>query len=324
MNTFAIGPYSIPHPVMLAPMAGVTDRPFRQMCRNLGASFVVSEMLSCDLSLLKTAKTQFRMNHEGEPGPIAVQIAGAEPNALAEAAQFNQQNGAQIIDINMGCPQKKVAKKKCGSALMAYPELVAEICQAAVDAVDIPVTLKTRLGVDSDNQNIIDIAQIAEQSGIQALFIHGRTKAQKFKGNADFKLIKQAKAAVSIPVIANGDIDTPEKAQTVLEITGCDGIMIGRAAQGNPWIFKQILHYLESGTHCAKPTHQEIVEVMYQHVKNLHDFYGEFTGCRMARKHIKWFLKSLQLDPITRQIMKIEQAEEQLLFIQNNLFHKVA
>ncbi|WP_154221930.1 tRNA dihydrouridine synthase DusB [Marinicella rhabdoformis] len=324
MHAFSIGPYHIPHPVMLAPMAGVTDRPFRQMCRNLGASFVVSEMLSCDLSLLKTAKTQFRMNHEGEPGPIAVQIAGAEPKTLAEAALFNQQNGAQIIDINMGCPQKKVAKKKCGSALMAYPDLVAEICQAAVTAVDIPVTLKTRLGVDSDNQNILEIAQIAEQSGIKALFIHGRTKAQKFKGSADFKLIKQAKAAVSIPVIANGDIDTPEKAQAVLEITGCDGIMIGRAAQGNPWIFKQIQHYLETGTHCAKPTHQEIVDVMYQHVKNLHNFYGEFTGCRMARKHIKWFLKGLQLDPITRQIMKIEQAEEQLKFIQNNLIHKVA
>ncbi len=324
MNTLAIGPYTIEHPVMLAPMAGVTDRPFRQMCRQLGASFVVSEMLSCDLSLLKTAKTQFRMNHDGEPGPIAVQIAGAEPEALAEAARFNEENGAQIIDINMGCPQKKVAKKKCGSALMAYPDLVAEICQAAVNAVDVPVTLKTRLGVDSDNQNIIQIAQIAEQAGIQALFIHGRTKAQKFQGSADFKLIKQAKAAISIPVIANGDINTPEKAQTVLEETGCDGIMIGRAAQGNPWIFKQIHHYLNTGTHCAKPTDQEIVEVMYQHVKNLHDFYGEFTGCRMARKHIKWFLKGMQLAPGTRQIMKIDQAAEQLQFIQHHFMQKVA
>ncbi len=322
--TIQIGAHTIEHPVMLAPMAGVTDRPFRQLFRSLGASYVVSEMLSCDLSLLKTAKTQYRMNHEGEPGPIVVQIAGSDPDALAEAASFNQQNGAQIIDINMGCPQKKVAKKQCGSALLSQPDLVKAICQETVQAIDIPVTLKTRLGIDESNKNILKIAQIAEKAGIQALFIHGRTKTQKYKGQATYELIKQVKQTVNIPVIANGDIDSPKKAKQVLDQTGCDGIMIGRAAQGNPWIFKQIKHYLKTGRQMSKPDHHSIIQVMYQHVKNLHDFYGEFTGCRIARKHIKWFMRDLQLDPITRQILTIEKAEEQLMFINQQLLQKVA
>lgn len=322
--TFKIGQHTIEHPVMLAPMAGVTDRPFRQLCRSLGASYVVGEMLSCDLSLLKTAKTQYRMNHDGEPGPIAVQIAGSDPTALAEAAKFNQNNGAQIIDINMGCPQKKVAKKQCGSALLAYPELVKDLIQATVEAVDVPVTLKTRLGTDNENKNIESIAQIAEDCGIQALFIHGRTKAQKYKGQAEYDLIKQVKSQLNIPVIANGDIDSPEKAQWVLQHTGCDGIMVGRAAQGNPWIFQQIKHYLDTGQHLAKPNHRTIIQVMYEHIKNLHEFYGDFTGCRIARKHIKWFLSGLELAPITRQILTIEQAEEQLSFINQQLLQKVA
>lgn len=321
MKTLAIGPHTIEHPVMLAPMAGVTDRPFRQLCRQLGASYAVSEMLSCDLSLLKTAKTQFRMNHEGEPGPIAVQIAGSDAELMATAAQFNVENGAQIIDINMGCPQKKVAKKNCGSALLATPDLVAEICQQVVAAVDVPVTLKTRLGVDSENKNILEIAQIAEQAGIAALFIHGRTKAQKYQGMSEYDLIAKVKQNISIPVIANGDIDSPEKALWVMQNTHCDAIMIGRAAQGNPWIFEQIKSYLASGQIPKKPKQAEITQVMYNHIKNLHDFYGPLVGCRIARKHIKWFLKGLDLDPITRTLLKIDSAEEQLLFIHQNLLN---
>lgn len=328
MKSLAIGPHIIEHPVMLAPMAGVTDRPFRQLCRQLGASYAVSEMLSCDLSLLKTAKTQFRMNHDGEPGPIAVQIAGSDPKLLAAAAQLNVANGAEIIDINMGCPQKKVAKKNCGSALLATPHLVADICQQVVSAVNVPVTLKTRLGIDSDHKNIKEIAQIAEQAGIAALFIHGRTKAQKYQGHSEYELIAAVKKLISIPVIANGDIDTPEKALWVLENTECDAIMIGRAAQGNPWIFEQIKGYLATGKIPNKPNPIEITRVMYEHIKNLHDFYGPTTGCRIARKHIKWFLKGLNLGPTTRTLLTIESAEEQLLFIlqnlPNNLNDKVA
>ena len=324
MNSLVIGPHRIEHPVMLAPMAGVTDRPFRQLCRSLGASYAVSEMLSCDLSLLKTAKTQYRMNHEGEPGPIAVQIAGSDPKKLAIAAQMNVDNGAQIIDINMGCPQKKVAKKNCGSALLAYPELVAKICREVTEAVTVPVTLKTRLGIDSNNKNIIEIAQLAQQSNIAALFIHGRTKAQKYQGQSEYDLIAKVKKKISIPVIANGDINTPQKALWVMQKTKCDAIMIGRAAQGNPWIFKQIKGYLTTGEVPEKPSHAEITQVMYDHTKNLHEFYGPISGFRIARKHIKWFLKDLNLDPMTRKLLKIESAEEQLLFIHQNLLHKVA
>lgn len=324
MTALHIGPHAIEHPVMLAPMAGVTDRPFRQLCKKLGASYAVSEMLSCDLSLLKTAKTKYRMDHSGEPGPIAVQIAGSDPQQLAKAAQLNVSQGAQIIDINMGCPQKKVAKKKCGSALLAEPELVRRLCQATADAVEVPVTLKTRLGVDAEHKNILEIATIAEETGMAALFIHGRTKAQKYQGQSEFELIAQVKQVLNIPVIANGDIDSPQKAQWVLDHTGCDAIMVGRAAQGNPWIFRQISTYLTHGELIAKPSQHEIIAVMYDHIKNLHEFYGPFTGCRMARKHIKWFLKGLDLDPMTRTLMTIEDAEEQLLFINQKLLQEVA
>ncbi|WP_246027046.1 tRNA dihydrouridine synthase DusB [Marinicella litoralis] len=324
MPAFSIGPYPIEHPVMLAPMAGVTDRPFRQLCRSLGASYAVSEMLSCDLSLLKTAKTQFRMDHTGEPGPIAVQIAGSDPDQMATATVMNVQHGAQIVDINMGCPQKKVAKKKCGSALLADPSLVNDILQAVVSSTDVPITLKTRLGIDSDQQNILQIAEMAENNGIQALFIHGRTKQQKYQGDADYRLIAEVKQHISIPVIANGDITTPHKALAVIEQTQCDGIMIGRAAQGNPWIFNQIRQYLETREVVAAPQQNEILSVMYQHIVNLHDFYGPDRGYRMARKHIKWFLAGTALDHMARQLMKIDQAEEQLLFINQNLLKQVA
>ena len=324
MKPFSIGPYKIDHPVMLAPMAGVTDRPFRQLCKQLGASYAVSEMLSCDLSLLKTAKTQYRMNHDGEPGPIAVQIAGSEPRAMAEAAIFNVKNGGQIIDINMGCPQKKVAKRKCGSALMSDPNLIKDILSAVVESIDVPVTLKTRLGIDADNQNIHEIAEIAETCGVKALFIHGRTKQQKYQGVASYQLIKQVKQQLKIPVIANGDIDSPYKAAEVMLLTGCDGIMVGRAAQGNPWIFNQIKSYLLTGKITAPPSHNEIFKVMYQHTQNLHDFYGPERGLRMARKHIKWFLANTHMDQLARDLMKINHAEEQLLFINQHLLKMVA
>ncbi|MCB1584238.1 MAG: tRNA dihydrouridine synthase DusB [Xanthomonadales bacterium] len=324
MKSFSIGPYQIEHPVMLAPMAGITDRPFRQLCKQLGASYAVSEMLSCDLSLLKTAKTQYRMNHQGEPGPIAVQIAGSDPEQLAAAAIMNVENGAQIIDINMGCPQKKVAKKQCGSALLAYPDLVKKILSTVVEAVDVPVTLKTRLGVDDANKNILTIAQIAEQVGIKALFIHGRTKKQKYQGEASYGLIAQVKQSINLPVIANGDIDSPQKALEVLERTGSDGVMIGRAAQGNPWIFKQIKTFIEKGQLIQPPNDQEILTVMSKHIANLHDFYGPDRGYRMARKHIKWFLANTDLSHMVRQLIQINNAEEQLKFINLHLIKQVA
>lgn len=322
--SFYIGPHLIEHPVMLAPMAGVTDRPYRQLCKQLGASYAVGEMLSCDLSLLKTAKTRFRMNHEGEPGPIAVQIAGSDPKAMAEAARHNVLNGAQIVDINMGCPQKKVAKKRCGSALMAYPEQINAICEAVVDAVSVPVTLKTRLGTDCNHLNIERIAHDAEQAGISALFIHGRTQQQKYTGQADYALIKAVKQQRSIPVIANGDIDSPEKARRVLNHTGCDGLMIGRAAQGNPWIFNQIRTYLNNGDSLAAPDVSEIMTTLYQHVINLHQFYGQARGCRMAKKHIKWFSALLPNAFQSREILTINDGRAQLRFIEQHLLSKVA
>jgi tRNA-dihydrouridine synthase B len=322
--SFYIGPYLIENPVMLAPMAGVTDRPYRQLCKQLGASYAVGEMLSCDLSLLKTAKTRFRMNHDGEPGPIAVQIAGSDPKAMAEAARHNVLNGAQIVDINMGCPQKKVAKKRCGSALMAYPEQIKSICEAVVDAVSVPVTLKTRLGTDCNHLNIERIAHDAEQAGISALFIHGRTQQQKYTGNADYSLIKAVKQQRTIPVIANGDIDSPEKARRVLNHTGCDGLMVGRAAQGNPWIFNQIRTYLDTGETLAAPAVSEIMTTLYQHVINLHQFYGQARGCRMAKKHIKWFSAQLPKVFQSREILTINDGRAQLRFIEQHLLSKVA
>lgn len=314
----------MPNSIALAPMSGVTDRPFRQLCRQLGAGYLVSEMLTCDLSLLKSAKTRFRLNHDGEPGPIVTQIAGSDPEKVAAAAQFNVQNGSQIIDINMGCPAKKVYKKSCGSALLAHPELVKDILQATVQAVDCPVTLKIRLGISDETINALEIAQIAQDCGVQALFIHGRTREQKYKGFADYKHITLVKQNIDIPVIANGDIDTPQKAKQVYELTGCDGIMIGRAAQGNPWIFREVLHYLKTGDLLARPSDDEIIQTMYSHVENLHEFYGEYKGMLIARSHIGWFLKSANQKTIARELFTISDAEEQLSFIYNNFMRKVA
>lgn len=272
-------------------MAGVTDRPFRELCLRYGAGMAVSEMMSSNPKLWKTSKSKQRMVHEGESGIRSVQIAGADPQLMADAAQFSVENGAQIIDINMGCPAKKVNKKLAGSALLQYPDIIEQILRAVVDAVDVPVTLKTRTGWDTDNKNCVQIAKLAEDCGIQALALHGRTKACMYKGEAEYDSIKAVKQAVSIPVIANGDIDSPEKAKQVLEYTGADALMIGRPAQGRPWIFQEIQHFLENGTTMPELPLAEVKDILLGHVRALHAFYGEYLGPRIARKHVGWYLK---------------------------------
>ncbi len=272
-------------------MAGVTDRPFRELCLRYGAGMAVSEMMSANPKLWKTSKSKQRMVHEGESGIRSVQIAGSDPQLMADAAQFSVENGAQIIDINMGCPAKKVNKKLAGSALLQYPTIIEEILKAVVNAVDVPVTLKTRTGWDTENKNCVQIAKLAEDCGIQALALHGRTKACMYKGEAEYDSIKAVKEAISIPVIANGDIDSPEKAKFVLEYTGADALMIGRPAQGRPWIFQEIHHYLENGTTMDELPTQEVKAIMLDHVNALHEFYGEYLGPRIARKHVGWYLK---------------------------------
>jgi len=286
-----IGPYQLDNPLLLAPMAGVTDRPFRQLCKELGAGLTVSEMIAANPKLRNTRKSIQRSNHQGEPGIRSVQIAGAEPEMLAQAAQYNVQNGAEIIDINMGCPAKKVCKKAAGSALLQDPKLVEDILNAVVAAVEVPVTLKIRTGWNHDNRNGVQIAQIAEQAGIQALAVHGRTRADKYLGNAEYDTIAAIKRSVSIPVVANGDITCPEKARFVLDYTGVDGLMIGRGAQGNPWIFREIWHYLQTGEKLTPPDWQEVRQVLLGHVAALHEFYGAVMGPRIARKHVSWYLQ---------------------------------
>jgi tRNA-dihydrouridine synthase B len=308
-----IGPYTLENNLVVAPMAGVTDRPFRQLCRRMGAGLAVSEMLSSNPKVWKTDKSLNRMDHMGETGIRAVQIAGADPELMAEAAAFNAKNGAQIIDINMGCPAKKVNKKMAGSALMQYPELVEKIVKAVVAAVDVPVTLKTRTGWDTDNRNGVEIAKIAERNGIQSLAIHGRTRACMYKGQAEYNTIKEIKQSVSIPVIANGDITSPEQAKKVLEYTGADGLMIGRAAQGRPWIFREVDHYLRTGELLPPPDKEEVRNVMLEHVENLHQLYGEKMGYRIARKHVGWYLEDQDTDRSFRKAFNaIECANEQL------------
>ncbi|MEG3765563.1 tRNA dihydrouridine synthase DusB [Alteromonas sp. 14N.309.X.WAT.G.H12] len=308
-----IGPHRLKNNLMLAPMAGVTDRPFRQLCRRMGAGLVVSEMLSSNPRVWKSVKSMQRMDHTGEEGIRSVQIAGADPELMAQAAQFNVGNGAQIIDINMGCPAKKVNKKLAGSALLQFPKLVESIVRAVVDAVDVPVTLKIRTGWNTENRNGAEIARIAEQNGIQSLAVHGRTRACMYRGNAEYDTIKAIKQAVSIPVIANGDINSPEKARTVLEYTGADGIMIGRGAQGNPWIFKQIQHFLETGENLPSPSLSEQHAVLHEHVSNVHAFYGDIMGVRIARKHVGWYLAEHDKENQFRRTFNgLEQAELQL------------
>ena len=292
LPTAKIGPYTLPNPLIVAPMAGVTDRPFRQLCRRMGAGLAVSEMVIADSKLWHTRKSRTRLNHQGEPEPRSVQIAGGDPEMLADAARQNAEFGAQIIDINMGCPAKKVCNKAAGSALMKDEKLVRAILEAVVAAVDIPVTLKMRTGWDWDNRNAPVIARMAEDAGIQALAVHGRTRADKYNGNAEYDTIAAVKASVGIPVFANGDITTPEKARQVLAHTGADGLLIGRGAQGRPWIFREILHYLETGTHLAEPPLDEVEQILSEHLAELHSFYGEKMGVRIARKHVGWYLQS--------------------------------
>ena len=272
-------------------MAGVTDRPFRQLCKQLGAGMTVSEMVSSDVRLLNTRKTQRRLNHEGEPEPRVVQIAGADPTMMADAARLNVDRGAQILDINMGCPAKKVCNKMAGAALLKEPTRVGRILDAVVNAAGVPVTLKIRTGVDPDHRNGVEIARIAEMAGVQSLAVHGRTRACGYRGNAEYETIRQIKNTVKIPVVANGDIDSPVKAKKVLAITGADAIMIGRAAQGRPWLFREIHHYLSTAKLLKEPTKAEIHNIMLGHLENLYVFYGELMGVRIARKHIAWYLQ---------------------------------
>ena len=288
-----IGPFELKNNLIVAPMAGVTDRPFRQLCKKMGAGMAVSEMVASNSLLWGSEKTRRRANHDGEVDPISVQIAGADPQMLADAARYNVDEGAQIIDINMGCPAKKVCNVMAGSALLKDEPLVARILEAVVNAVDVPVTLKIRTGWDRTNRNAVGVAKIAEASGIQALAIHGRTRACGFSGDAEYDTIAEVKSEVSIPVIANGDIDSPERVKLVLERTGADAVMIGRAAQGRPWMFREISHFLETGTHLPPPEVQEIHRVLVAHLDDLYGFYGEHTGVRVARKHISWYTKGL-------------------------------
>ncbi|MCW8346256.1 MULTISPECIES: tRNA dihydrouridine synthase DusB [Vibrio] len=308
-----IGKYQLKNNLIVAPMAGVTDRPFRELCLRYGAGMAVSEMMSSNPKLWKTSKSQQRMVHEGESGIRSVQIAGADAKLMADAAQFSVENGAQIIDINMGCPAKKVNKKLAGSALLKHPEIIEDILRAVVDAVDVPVTLKTRTGWDTDNKNCVQIARLAEDCGIQALALHGRTKACMYKGEAEYDSIKAVKEAISIPVIANGDIDSPEKAKFVLDYTGADALMIGRPAQGRPWIFEEIQHYLENGTLMPERPVGDVEGILLGHVHALHEFYGEYLGPRIARKHVGWYLKEhAQASEFRRAFNAIEVAHEQL------------
>jgi len=288
-----IGPYQLRNNIVLAPMAGVTDRPFRQLCKRLGAALAPSEMVASNSLLWGSEKTLRRADHRGEDEPRSVQIVGSDPAMMAEAARFNADRGAQIIDINMGCPAKKVCNVMAGSALMQNELLVREILAAVVSAVEVPVTLKIRTGWNRDNRNGPAIARIAEDCGIQALAVHGRTRADLFTGEAEYETIAAIKAAVAIPVIANGDIDSPQKAAAVLRHTGADGVMVGRAAQGNPWIFRQIEHFLVTGVELARPALAEVRDTLLEHLDNLYRFYGTHTGVRVARKHISWYSKGL-------------------------------
>lgn len=291
MSAVRIGPYTLHNGLILAPMAGVTDQPFRQLCKQLGAGLVVSEMVTSDMSLWNSRKSRLRMIHEGDPEPRSVQIAGGDAQMLADAARANVELGAQIIDINMGCPAKKVCNKAAGSALLKDEALVNEILQAVVAAVDVPVTLKIRTGWDCDHRNGPLIARIAEDSGIAALAVHGRTRDQHYTGQAEYATIAEIKAALRIPVIANGDIDSPQKAAFVLRQTGVDAVMIGRSAQGRPWIFREVAHYLATGEELPPPSLAEVRDILLGHLHALHAFYGEPQGVRIARKHLGWYAK---------------------------------
>lgn len=307
-----IGPHHIANPLALAPMVGVTDRFFRQLCRNLGAGYVVTEMLAANPALRDTRKSRMRGDFQGEAEPVAVQIAGSDPEWMADAARYNVSRGAQIVDINMGCPAKKVCNKLAGSALLSDPGLVQRILDSVVGAVDVPVTLKIRTGPSPVDRNGVEIAKIAEAAGVAALAVHGRTRSDRFKGEAEYDTIRDICRAVDIPVFANGDIDSPQKARQVLDSTGADGLMVGRAAQGNPWIFREIRHFLQTGDEMPPPSPYDVLEVMHQHLDQLHRSYGEYHGVRVARKHIGWYLKGRPDSAFTRSLlMKAQSAAEQ-------------
>ena len=310
---FKIGPYTLRNNVVLAPMAGVTDRPFRQLCKKLGAGMAVSEMVSSNSLLWGSEKTKRRANHEGEVEPRSIQIAGTDPKLMAEAAKHNVDNGAQIIDINMGCPAKKVCNVMAGSALLQYEDKVAAILNAVVSAVDVPVTLKIRTGWDTDHRNGVAIARIAEDCGVQALAVHGRTRACAYKGEAEYDTIAAIKSEINIPVIANGDITTPQKAHEVLAYTKADAVMIGRAAQGRPWLLGIIDHYLQHNELLDDPPVHEIRDIMLSHLENLYAFYGEYSGVRIARKHISWYSKGQRDGAAFRHAMnRVESTDAQL------------
>ncbi len=322
---FHIGPYHIENQLVLAPMAGVTDQPFRRLCKKLGAGLVVSEMVTSDTNLWNSRKSKTRLNHSGEQEPRSIQIAGGDPLMMANAARMNVERGAQIIDINMGCPAKKVCKKAAGSALLQNEPLVQEILQAVTSAVDVPVTLKIRTGWNTDNRNGITIARMAEDAGISALAVHGRTRTCAFRGQAEYDTIANIVDAVNIPVFANGDINSPHKAKQVLELTGATAVMIGRAAQGRPWIFREIDHYLRTGDVLAEPSLAEIQSILTGHLTELHSFYGDFMGSRIARKHVGWYLQTLAgsenlcefASDFRKNFNKIEEANAQQDSVQN-------
>jgi tRNA-dihydrouridine synthase B len=319
-----IGSYTLKNKLIVAPMAGVTDRPFRQLCKRMGAAMAVSEMVSSNSLLWGSEKTRRRASHEGEVSPISVQIAGADPKMMAEAARYNADQGAQLIDINMGCPAKKICNVMAGSALLQNEVLVGNILDAVTTAVDIPVTLKIRTGWDTQHKNAVTIARIAEDAGIQALAIHGRTRACAYRGEAEYDTIAAVKAAIKIPVIANGDVATPEKAKYVIEYTRADAVMIGRAAQGRPWIFREIDHYLKTGQFLPSPNVAEIHQVLIHHLHDLYHFYGEYSGVRIARKHISWYTKGLIGSATFRHNMnQLQTAEEQLAAI-STFFYQLA
>jgi tRNA-dihydrouridine synthase B len=315
-----IGPHQLKNNLVVAPMAGVTDRPFRMLCKKMGAGLAVSEMVTSNSLLYGSEKTKRRANHEGEVSPISVQIAGAEPAMMAEAAKHNVDNGAQIIDINMGCPAKKICNVMAGSALLRDEPLVSQILKAVVNAVDVPVTLKIRTGWDRQNKNAIQIAKMAEDIGIQALTIHGRTRNDLYHGDAEYDTIAAVKQHINIPLIANGDITTPEKAKFVLDYTKADAVMIGRAAQGRPWIFRETEHFLNTGEHLLPPTVDEIHQVMLEHLHDLYAFYGDLTGMRVARKHISWYTKGLSGSAAFRHNMNTLQTIELQLQAINDFF----
>jgi len=318
-----IGSRTLRNNLFVAPMAGVTDRPFRQLCKKFGAGLAVSEMVASNSLLWGSEKTRRRANHDGEVEPISVQIAGADPAMMAEAARFNVEQGAQIIDINMGCPAKKVCNTMAGSALLKDEPLVGQILESVVNAVDVPVTLKFRTGWDTANRNALKVARIAEESGVQLLSLHGRTRACGFSGRAEYDTIREVKDSTYLPVVANGDITTPEEAKRVLEYTGADGIMIGRAAQGRPWIFREIAHYFSTGETLPPPLVSEIHAVLITHLHDLYSFYGKERGVKVARKHISWYTKGLAGSASFRHRMnQLESCEEQLDAV-NGFFEEI-